>query len=185
VKITNAFIDDPTTRGELNFPELFVCVDEMPDVSIEPQPFAGGWMVGKYGPFVKYSASEEADAGDFNVRFRGRFQVVVDITLVLGDDKGTEEYPDYSLPLTRARQLVRKYCPDWSLRINDRAAERGSLLWLPVSKNPSCRVQVNGTSCGVIPARFIRVNEVDLAMCELHVREHNERHAAKRTAKAS
>lgn len=181
MKITNAWIDDPTMHGDMARPRLCVEVTNKPDVTIEPEAFAGGWSVGKYGPFVKFDAPDAVDAGDFNIRFRNRFPVVVDVTLFI---EGGEEYVDLlSLPLTRARQLVRKYDPNWRLLVSDRAAESGELLWVPVEVNPVCRHWLNSKVCGQRPARVIRVNEIDLAMCEAHVREHNDRHAARRTAR--
>lgn len=189
MKITNAWIDDPTQRGETQLPQLCVEVTEYPDVTIQPEPFNGGWTVGKYGPFVKYLQMDptarfiDTDASDFNIRFRSRFPVVVDITLfVEGEEKPSE---GFSLPLTRARQLVRKYDPSWRLLISDRAAERGEIKWLPVQSNPSCRFWQGDHACGQRPAKSIRVNEIDLPMCEAHVREHNTRMAGKRAAKAS
>lgn len=186
MKITGAWIDDPMTRGVVDFPELWVMTDAAPEVSISPEKFGGDWTVGKYGPFVKYSCSaREVDAGDFNIRFRGRFPVIVDVTLAV-DSVEAPVTQDYALPLTRARQLLRKYEPGWKLLLNDRAAEKeGSLLWLPSNSNLGCRAWDGTQCCGSRPARPIRVNEVDMPLCEAHVREHNDRHAQKRTAKAS
>lgn len=183
MKITNAWIDDPTIRGEMARPRLCVEVTEEPDVTIEPEPFAGGWSVGKYGPFVQFVAPEPVDAGDFNIRFRNRFPVVVDVTLFVAD--ADEGRVGLSLPLTRARQLIRKFDGNWRLLVSDRAAENGELLWVPIESNPRCRHWLDTKVCGQRPTRIIRVNEIDLAMCETHVREHNERYAAKRTARAS
>lgn len=185
MKIISAWIDDPTLRGALARPILCVEVTEHPDVTIPPENFSGGWSVGKYGPFVSYEGPDEADAGDFNIRFRNRFPVVVDITLFIqGEVTGLN---GFSLPLTRARQLTRKYDPDWRLLISDRAAETGSLLWVPQETNPACRRWNDSQKsiCGQRPARFIRVADVDLAFCETHVREHNERYAAKRAARTA
>lgn len=184
MRITNAWIDDPTLRGETSRPQLCVEVTEKPDVTIEPESFSGGWTVGKFGPFVQYLHEDSPDASDFNIRFRGRFPVVVDVTLFI---EGKQEYVDlFSLPLTRARQLVRKYDPNWRLLVSDRAAENGELLWVPIESNPQCRHWLeNKQVCGQRPTRTIRVSDIDLALCETHVREHNERYAAKRTARAS
>lgn len=185
MKITNAWIDDPTTRGEVEPPILCVEVTEHPDVTIQPEPFAGGWTVGKFGPFVKYEGPDEVDAGDFNVRFRTRFPVVVDILLFIGPEDQTGK-PGFSLPLTRARQLVRKYDADWRLLISDRAAEAGSLLWRPVQSNLTCRFWLpQDVICGRKPAKHIRLNEVDIPMCEAHIKEHNALQAKKRAAKTS
>lgn len=190
MKITYAWIDDPTVRGELKPAQLCVEVDELPDVTIQPRTFADGWTTGKYGPFVKYDFDQPlnprpVNAGDFNVRFRGRFPVIVDITLFVGDkDSGLS---GYSLPLTRARQLVRKWDADWRLLVSDKAAEGGSLIWLPVHSKPTCRFFYHAVehTCGSEPTRTIRVESVDLPLCDAHVKEHNERMAAKRAAKAS
>jgi len=193
MKITYAWIDDPTLRGELKPAQLCVEVDSQPDVTIEPRTFNDGWTAGKYGPFVKYSQHDPGamfpspvSAGDFNVRFRGRFPVIVDITLFIGDDD-KKGLTGYSLPLTRARQLVRKWDADWRLLISDRAAEGGNLVWMPVQTNPKCRFfyRTHKNTCGAEPTRSIRVENVELALCAVHVKEHNDRMAAKRAAKAS
>lgn len=190
MRITNAWIDDPTLYGETKQAQLCVEVSEYPDVTIEPESFAGGWVVGKYGPFVKYlqtapdSTPSNVSASDFNVRFRSRFPVVVDITLF----KQFKEAPsalNFSLPLTRARQLVRKYDPTWRLLVSDRAAEQGNILWIPVQSNPACRFWSGGACCNSRPAKGIRVNDVDVPLCEAHLREHNTKMASKRAAKAS
>lgn len=181
MKITNAWIDDPTLVGEFRAPQLCVEVTEMPDETIPYEPFAGGWRVGKFGPFVQYECPGGGVASDFNVRFRARFPVVVDVTLFIGDD----QFTGFSLPLTRARQLVRKYDPTWRLLVSDRAAETGSLLWLPIESNPTCRFWDGSKCCGRKPAKQIRVNDVDFAMCEDHVKDHNARQASRRAAKAS
>jgi len=196
MKITYAWIDDPTVLGRLEVPQLCVEVDSEPDVTIEPKDFADGWSVGKYGPFVKYSWDgsihtnpRKMNAGDFNVRFRNRFPVVVDIGLFVGEDDKTG-IEGFSLPLTRARQLVRKWDRDWRLLVSERSAEKGNLLWLPVQTNPTCRHYFNdpqnGTGpCDKTPARIIRVGEVDLPLCAEHLKLHNDTQAAKRAAKAS
>jgi hypothetical protein len=184
VRITNAWIDDPTLIGEVEPPGLCVEVTEMPDVTITPETFSGGWTVGKYGPFVHYEGPNLAEASDFNIRFRGRFPAVVDIDLFIGKDMPSGK-TGFSLPLTRARQLVKKYDSDWRLTINDRAAESGSLLWLPTQTRPACRSWVDDRICGRVPSRPIRVKDVDFPMCEMHLQEHNKRHAEKRARKAS
>lgn len=184
MKITDAWIDDPTLVGELDVPQLCVEVDESPDSTIPMQDFSGGWRVGKFGPFVRYDCnSTPVDAGDFNVRFRGRFPVIVDINLYIG--KGDENGSiGYSLPLSRARQLVRKYDETWRLLVNDKAAEKGTILWRPVQTGASCRYWLGTKCCGERPARTVRVGEVELPLCDAHVKAHNDKYAARRTARA-
>lgn len=193
MKILDAWINDPTLMGTIKPPVLHVAVDSMPDETIPQETFFGGeWSAGKYGPFVKYANMHESvDAGDFNIKFRGRFPPVVDIVLtlvrVLEDDTETEEdIEGFSLPLNRARQLVRRHDSSWRLLLNDRAAsDEGKLLWLPVQTHPVCRRMLRNEVCGRVPTRTIRVMGTDLPMCEDHIREHNENQAARRTAKAS
>lgn len=199
MKITNAWIDDPTLRGKLAKPELCIEVDSEPVSTIPDEAFAGGWTVGKYGPLVKFTAPEPVDAGDFNVRFRNRFPVVVDVTLFRQCDclhKKTAgcDHEDgqlgYSLLLTRARQCLRKFDPSWRLHVSDRAAENGQLIWVPVQFGAGCRQWLvtspsKGATCGRTPARPIKVGEIDLVMCERHIRENNERHAALRVEASS
>ena len=182
MKITDAWIDDPTLDGHLRAPKLVVEVDEFPTVTIEPETFSGNWTVGKYGPFVKYVGPAGSTAGEFNVRFRNHFPPIVDIMLIVSEDGTENEYSGYSLPLSRARQLVRKNDANWRLLISDRDAEKGTFLWLPVETDPSCRVvMANKKPCGTRPAKMIRVLDVDLSMCEAHIKEHNAKQARKRT----
>jgi hypothetical protein len=182
MRILNAWIDDPTLHGELEAPRLCVEVDEKPTVSIKPEPFAGGWQVSKYGPFVKYFCStERVGAGDFNIRFRNRFPVVIDIQLYVGDgdEEGTSEF---CLPLTRARQLTRKHDDGWRLLVSDKAAEKGELLWVPVETDPSCRHwlgHANGT-CKQRPARAVRHHDINFPLCAEHLQQHNSRQATAR-----
>lgn len=184
MKITDAWIEDPAGRGRLESPYLCVQVDEKPDVTIAEENFAGGWTVGKYGPFVKYDNPANPDAGDFNIRFRNRFPPVVDIELQVFNNTGVELIGgSFALPLKRARQLVRKYANDWRLLVSDRNAEEsGLLLWLPVQRNPVCKSWTGHTICGKQPARTVRVRDVDLPLCDDHIREHNEKHRLARTA---
>jgi len=184
MKITYAWIDDPTVSGKMEVPRLCVEVDSEPDVTIEPTPFSDGWTVGKYGPFVKYSGPGRVNAGDFNVRFRNRFPVVVDISLFVGEDS-KESIEGFSLPLTRARQLVRKWDRSWRLLVSERSAEKGNLLWLPVQTDPKCRHWLGHVVCHQTPARIIRVGEVDLPLCAEHLKLHNDTQAAKRAAKTA
>lgn len=179
MKIIDAWIDDPTMKGELRKPEICVQVDSMPDVSIEPTTFDGGWSVGKYGPFVKYWCSAGGvDASTFNVRFRSRFPAVVDIVVIVGNDMHEEE--GFSLNVTRARQLIRKHDPKWSLRVSDRAAMNGTFLWEPIESDPACRNHSDGQTCGQRPTRAVNISGVDLHLCDTHMTEHNHRFATRR-----
>lgn len=195
MKITSAWIDDPTQRGTYEPPTMCVEVTEEPTVSIPEETFAGGWTVGKYGPFVAYSQQDspgthsapsgKATASDFNIRFRGRFPVVVDIRLFTP----AEEISGFSLPLTRARQLVRKHVPVWKLVVSERAAESGGLLWLPTLIHPTCRWnERNGKAvfiCHAVPARYVRIGNCDVPLCGTHIEEHNSKQAERRTSRAS
>lgn len=182
MKITDAWVDDPTMRGKNEAPKLHVSVDEMPDVSIPEEKFSGGWSVGKYGPFVKYACtSEPATAGDFNIRFRQRFQPVVDIALHVG--KVGEL--NFSLPLTRARQLIRKHEDNWKLLVSDKDAEKGRLLWVPVEVDPACRQWMGKGICGNRPTSAVRENGILRPLCAVHVQEHNKRQAELRAAASS
>lgn len=194
MKITDAWVDDPALDGKLERPILCVQVDEMPDVTIRPSTFSDGWTVGKYGPFVKYEGPDNAGAGEFNIRFRNRFPVVVDIVLTVTSERAnglsyTFEKTEYCLPLSRARQLMRKFDDAWKYVVSDRDAQKGTILWVPNEINPACKFFVaekgqRGEICGRHPATPIPVNGIDLAMCISHIKEHNDKHAAKRAARA-
>jgi hypothetical protein len=185
MKISDAWIYDPAKLGEIAVPELCVEVDEEPSVTIEPETFANGWTVGKYGPFVKYSHSGGSrTAVDFNLAFRDRFPMVIDITLAVTPDPEDNErteviFDTYSLPLTRARQLVKKYAPEWRLLISDREAIHGNLVWRPVQTDPECRGE--GGFCGIRPATAVRIKGVDIPLCYTHLKEHNSVQAQART----
>jgi len=184
MKILSAWIKDPSLEGHLSPPLLAVEVDEPPGVTIPPEDFAGGWKVGKYGPFVSYEQEgAKPSAGDFNVRFRGRFPVVVDILLLTPEF----EYDCYSIPLSRARQLIRKHDPRWRLLISDREGEQGRITWIPVETDSPCRYWLpeKKTTCGAKPSRLIRVRSIDLPMCAQHVEIHNQAYAERRTSRAS
>ncbi len=189
MKILNAWIEDPTLRGQIKPALLTVVVDEYPDITIEHEPFAGGWLVGKYGPFVEYCNASKVDAGDYNMKFAGRFQPVVDIALMIDtpDMYRQSAKMNFSMPLRRARQLVRKHNPQWRLLVNDKAAEHGAMLWTPVQTDPSCRHWRPSahTICAGKPARIVRVDEVDVPMCDTHVKIHNDLQAAKRSNAAA
>lgn len=169
----------------MQLPELIIEVTEFPDVTIPSESFGGGWEVSKYGPFVHYVGPAGSTAGDFNIRFRSRFAPVVDIELSVAgriDPRGKR----FSLPLTRARQLVRKYDSTWRLLVSDKAAESGTLLWLPVETMPGCRgLWSDGRVCLSRPTRKINTSGIDLPLCALHVKEHNDKYAIARQSKAS
>lgn len=186
MKIINAWIDDPTLVGRFDPPKLCVEVTEEPSVTIEPEEFAGGWIVGKYGPFVNYTHPDQPTASDFNIRFRTRFPVVVDITLLTPNN----EIDGFSLPLTRARQLVRKYANAWKLAVSDRTAESGGLLWVPTLIHPTCRhyesqSRLRDAVCHKTPARFVRIGGAEVPLCGEHIEIHNRKQAERRTARSS
>lgn len=203
MKITDAWVFDPTIDGVLKPPMLVVEVDTLPDVTIGPDTFSGGWTVSKYGPFVKYVQQDPGamhkspvNAGDFNVRFGGRFPSVLDVRVQTGD-AATDQF---SLPLNRARQLVRKHAHEWRLLLSDKAGQHGSLLWLPVQASPQCRwvthpartglgregnMSTDAQTCGYFPARYVTIDGVDIPLCPEHTQAHNTEQAVKRTASAS
>lgn len=185
MKITDAWIFDPSLQGQIALPELCIQVDEVPDVTIPPETF-GPWTVGKYGPFVKYAKQDESvTAVDFNLHFRGRFPMVIDVVLVVDNGHDTSEVLEmpFSLPLSRARQLVKKYDPDWRLLVSDREAVTGNLIWRPVESNPECRGQ--GGFCKVRPSHPVRIKGVEVPLCIDCTRKHNAAQAHARTASSS
>lgn len=181
MKILNAFVDDPTLEGYTERPVLVVETDSMPDVTIEPEAFPGGWMVGKFGPFVRYSTDKfmGEHAGEYNVRFSKIFPPVVDVVLKVD---GLPEVEHYSLPVTRARQLIRKHDPKWRLLLSDKSAQNGVMEWLPVEINAGCRRWIVNETCGKKPTNSVRIEGVDFPLCEDHMKEHNHLHAVKRAS---
>lgn len=186
MKITDAWIHDYSRYGKFEIPELCVQVDEAPDVTIEPRQFENGWTVGKYGPFVKYeNLNKDVTAVDFNLAFRDRLPMVIDIVLVVdnGHDKSEILEMPFSLPLDRARQLVKKYDPSWRLLIQDREAVHGKLVWRPIQTDPECRG--HGGLCGKKPASYIRIKGVDIPLCQEHTQQHNAAQAKARATLTS
>ena len=192
MKIVSAWVEDPTLIGQLAPTKLCVEVDEEPTVTIEPRAFSGGWHVGKYGPFVNYWQQDEGamlkspvKAPDFNARFRGRFPAVIDVELVLPN----VTIEGFSLPVSRARTLVRKHCSLWRLGVSEKSAEAGDTLWEPMQVHPQCRHWMHDKPrshpCGGQPAKIIRIGNVDFPMCQHHVEIHNRAQAQKRTAKSA
>lgn len=182
MKITDAWVHDPSYLGRIEVPELCVQVDEEPDVTIEPKPFDNGWTVGKYGPFVKYEQGDlPVTAVDFNLAFRDRLPMVIDVVLVVdnGHDKSEVLELPFSLPLDRARQLVKKYDPSWRLLIQDREAVHGKLVWRPVQTDPECRG--DSGACRQKPASPVRIKGVDIPLCQEHMQKHNAAQAKART----
>jgi hypothetical protein len=180
MKITDAWIHDPSLFGEYKPAEMCVQVDEAPDVSIAPETFANGWTVGKYGPFVKYVAPDNKDATaiDFNLAFRDRLPMVIDIVLIVGEDNEMEL--PFSLPLARARQLIKKHSPDWRLLISDREAVHGNLVWRPVQLDPPCRG--NHGVCGRRPASPVRTRGIEIPLCQEHMKQFNSAQAQARAS---
>jgi hypothetical protein len=182
MKINDAWVYDPSLQGRLELPELCIEVDEMPSPTIPAEQFADGWIVGKYGPFVKYeNLYRTVTAVDFNLAFRDKFPMVIDIILVLdnGQDAPLSEVP-FSIPLVRARSLVKKHSPDWRLVISDREALHGNLVWRPIQSNPPCRGDHG--SCEARPASYIRVKGIDIPLCQDHIKAHNAAQAHARAA---
>lgn len=191
MRITNAWVDDPLRRGQLEFPKLCVQVDELPDPTIPEENFDGGWLVGKYGPFVKYSNTDlddfdRANAGSYNVRFAKTLGAVVDISLFY--DLHSERYTDeFALSLKRARQLVRKHDSKWRLLANDSVAQSGGILWLPVESNSPCKFFNRHAReiCGAPSVSVVKSNDFDIPYCINHVREYNERRKGRRQTTTS
>jgi hypothetical protein len=157
-------------------------------VTIEPEHFANGWTVGKYGPFVKYTKDSNpypVSAVDFNLAFRDRLPMVIDIVLVVDNGRGKSEVQEipFSLPLARARQLVKKHDPDWRLLVSDREAVHGNLVWRPVESNPECRG--DGGRCKIRPAGPVRIKGVEVPLCQEHTRLHNQTQAQARALSTS
>jgi len=183
MRIEDAWIDDPVRRGEFEPPKLCLQVDEWPDESIPDSPQGRGWIVGKWGPFHKYSRpGHKVTAGDFNAERNNLtkpFQPLVDISLFLGR---TEEYTDkYALALTRARQKVKQFAPQWRLLLADKEAQSGKILWIPVEKNQVCKFWLGGTKiCAKALYGTARVKGIDIPYCREHMETYNNEHARKR-----
>ena len=187
MKIITAWIDDPTLRGVVEPPVLYVEVDHFPDMTYDWIHTDDDWQHAKYGPFVAFEREHTLDysAGDYNVRFAGEFPPVVDITLVVGSATWTEMF---ALPITRARQLVRKHCNAWRLYLSDKNAQAGEMLWVPQAINPTCRHwyenshKSKGVCCGRPDTTFVRHKGIDLPLCPEHLTQHNNKNAeARRT----
>lgn len=184
MKILRAWIDDPTELGTLQQPLMIVEVDEYPDQTHDPISTDDGWTQSKFGPFVKYdySPTEEADAGDYNVRFAGQYPAIIDIGLmVLNFDDRSDIF---GLPIPRARQLIRKHSPGWRLYLSDYDAIDGALLWVPQQVNATCRFWHPNArmTCDAPATATVRKSGVDLPLCVDHLKTHNSERAEARRA---
>lgn len=178
--IQTAWVDDPLVGGKLLQPIFCVEVNVMPDVTIPDEVFDGGWTVGKYGPFIKYThGHQEVNAGDFNMRFAKRFPPVVDISLFqVGKD---EPSTLYALNVKRARALLRKYAADWRLLLADRDAQEGVMIWFPTEKDPVCKYWTSRQQiCGQQYSLTVPVDGIDVPVCSQHRGVYNSRQAVGR-----
>jgi hypothetical protein len=186
MKIMRAWVYDPTVDGHLDPPQLYVETDSYPDQTLDWIHADDDWQQAKYGPFVAFERERttDYDAGDYNVRFAGQFPPVVDITLVVGSQVYFEMF---SLPLTRARQLVRKHASDWRLYLDDHEAQSGSMLWLPRMTKPRCRWWMTHRKPPSVcnspeEAMYVRKDGIDFPVCPKHLQDHNNLMANRRRA---
>ena len=178
--IQSAWVDDPLAGGKLLQPIFCVEVNIWPDVTIPDEKFEGGWTVGKYGPFIKYShGMTDTNPGDFNMRFARRFPPVVDISLFkVGEDEPSVQY---AMNLKRARALLRKYEPTWRLLLADRDAQQGAMIWFPTEHDPVCKYWTSQNRiCGQPYSETVLVEDIDVPVCSQHRGVYNSRQAVGR-----
>jgi hypothetical protein len=185
MKILSAWVDDPTLNGEIDPPLLCVETDAYPDRTGYVNRTDDGWTQAKFGPFVQYDhISPELDAGEYNVRFAGVFPPIVDICLVV---HGRNYSGMFGLPLTRARQLVRKHCRAWRLYLSDKDAQDGLMLWIPQMVEPTCRFWMpDRRCCGKMEhIAMAQYKGIYFPLCEEHLTIHNNRNAEARRSSTS
>lgn len=198
MRIKSAWVDDPLQGGTVSPCELTIEVDEFPETTIEPEVYQSSdtevWYVGKRGPFVTYEWHNLGGAfatigkdGKFNVSFSGVFTPIVQV--VVGIDTGDEWIVDpgsWNLPLSRARQLLKKYDPSWRLHLSERSGNNGELAWKLVELGAGCRYWLLGLDkcCGKKSVQTVTASgwdgPVDMPMCEQHLHQHNRQQAARR-----
>lgn len=192
MKITEAWVDDPTEVGVALEPILCVSIDESPSLTRE-DTLVSGVTITQRGPFfqLRTPTGSVLSAGEYNAKFRVRpreSQCLVDIALSLNDSDAEE---GWAIHLSRGKSLLRKYADTWRLYLNERHAEsEGRLTWIPVSTSPTCRwssrlfdgYKEEGEICGAVPARVIRALGIDIPLCKEHITEHNHRQAKARAS---
>lgn len=203
MRIKSAWIDDPLQGGIVSPCELTIEVDNFPETTIEPEVYQASdtevWYVGKRGPFVCYQYlrldslrvpdywATIGQDGKFNVSFSGVFTPIVQVQV--GIDTGDEWIVDpgsWNLPLSRARQLLKKYDPSWRLHLSERSGNNGELAWKPVQLGPACRFWLDGLDrcCGKKCVQTVTASGldglVDMPVCEQHLHQHNRQQAARR-----
>jgi len=199
VRIKSAWVDDPLKGGTISPCELTIEVDAFPETTIEPEVYQSSdtevWFVGKRGPFVTYWYHQLPNGlwatvgqdGRFNVFFSGVFTPIVQVTV--GIDTGDEWIVDsgsWNLPLSRARQLLKKYDPSWRLHLSERSGNNGELAWKLVELGPGCRFWLDGLDrcCGKKCVQTVTASgwdgPVDMPVCEQHLHQHNRQQAARR-----
>ncbi len=203
MKIRNVWVDDPLKGGTVEPCELVIEVDNFPHTTIEPEVYQFSdtevWYVGKRGPFVTYEYNRLNEHrrvehfatigqdGKFNVSFGGIFAPIVQV--VVGIDTADDwitDHGSWNLPLSRARQLLKKYDPSWRLHLSDRAGSKGELAWKLVELGPGCRWYLHSLDrpCGKKSVQTVVQSgwegPVDTPVCEQHLHEFNRKQAARR-----
>lgn len=191
MKIEKAWVDDPLRRGELAVPIVCVQVDEPPTLSCPIETYEDGWSSAKYGPFVQYSQQDSGaimkspvGASDYNMAFAGQHPPVVDIKLYI---ESFAELSTFSLPLRRARQLLRRDAFEWRLHLSDVEAQNGGMVWTPVETRSPCKFFYHKTNqiCGITAHGSINVRGFNIPYCESHMSNHNERRKQRRQSTLS
>lgn len=193
MKIQDAWIDDPMLRGLKQSPKLCVQVDVPPDQTIAEQSFDDGWTVSRYGPFVKYRLGRrKVTAGDFNARFTSvhnppklgepRLRSIVDVSVFFGKSEGYTN--EFALLLDRSRGLMKKYQPQWRLMLDDKLAQSGKILWLPIERHPVCKFwdKEHKTICSKRMEQVVRSDGVEFPLCHEHLEIFNHSQAAGRAS---
>lgn len=202
MKIKDVWVDDPLRSGTVEPCELVIEVDGLPHTTIEPEVYQFSdtevWFVGKRGPFVTYQYQTLNDKevnsyatigkdGKFNVAFGGIFPSLVEVTVgeQIGDDWIVDS-GSWNLPLSRARQLLKKYDPSWRLHLSERSGANGELAWKLVELGPGCRWYLDALDkcCGKKSVQTVVQHgwegPVDTPVCEQHLHEFNRKQAARR-----
>lgn len=187
MKILDTWVHDPTynplhsgTLPPLVAPSLCVKVDESPTPWRRGVIDHGDWTLEKFGAFYRVKPKEGtypdySGVGWINAKLN-YYPPLIEVTVIL--DKDCREM---AMPLGRARQLLKKFTDhEWYLKLSERDALEGRILWVPRQVNPECRV------CWTRPAYYVLVNNtVEMPLCQKHVRENNERYATRRKQNAS
>lgn len=195
MKITDAWIDDPTLRNELEASMLCIELDEKPyltDSILDPKT---GWITKRYGYFFQFVVPRRGDNGEEGFATAAEWNTIrgplatldpmVDVTLFFEGESDRDSMDNVCLALGRARSILKRHESNWRFYLSELQAREGRISWMPVEVNGPCRHWTESKMCESKPTRPTRIKNLEVPLCQAHQQEQNAMHAAKRRGESS